>query len=143
MKLFSILITMVFLQGCSVYMAFTQPPKVELSKFDHEGVHRDLVIGELGPPTHSITNQDGTKTDTYEFYEGSDTGWKIGRGLFHLGADIVSLALWEIVATPTEYALKGDKLTALATFDQQDRLQEFKMLTPPKPPPDNVEIDDY
>ena len=131
------------LQGCGVYMAFTQPDEVDLSLFEQPGMPRDLVIEKLGAPKSSTSNQDGTKTDIYEFYEGSHTGWKVGRGLFHLGADIVSLALWEIVATPMEYGIRGEKLTAKAEFDKQEHLKQWTMLTKPKPKPDNVEIDDY
>ena len=64
----------------------------------------------------------------FEFYEGSSSGWKVGRGIFHLVADVFSLALWEIVATPTEYGLRGEKFTAQANFDNTDRLTSFRVL---------------
>lgn len=90
---------------------------------------RDIVIEKLGAPKSSVKNADGTREDIYEFYEGSATGWKIGRGLFHLGADIVSLGLWEIAATPSGYVLKETgKMTARANFDTSDRLMSFKIL---------------
>lgn len=118
-----------FSSGCSVYMAFTQPPPVDIAALEAEkGLSRDLIIERLGVPKSSVRNADGSKEDIYEFYEGSSTGWKIGRGIFHLGADIVSLALWEIVATPSEFLLRGDKITAQAIFDSTDRLTSFRVL---------------
>ena len=133
-------------QGCGVYMAFTQPDKVDQSVFEAEGIHRDYVIEKLGAPKTSNINPDGSRKDIYEFYEGSETGWKIGRGIFHLGADIVSLGLWEIVATPTEFALRGDKITAMADFDPEGKLIAFKVLNREEKPLNKVhggEIEDY
>jgi len=122
-------ITSLFSSGCGVYMAFTQPPVVDTAALEGGGaISRDVVIERLGSPKSSVKNADGTREDLYEFYEGSATGWKIGRGIFHLGADIVTLGLWEAVATPSEYLLKGDKITAQANFDATDRLTSFKVL---------------
>ena len=110
-------------------MAFTQPPPVDMAALESgKGLSRDFVIERLGAPKSSVRNADGSKEEIYEFYEGSSTGWKVGRGLFHLGADIVSLALWEIVATPSEFLIRGDKITAQATFDSSDRLTSFRVL---------------
>lgn len=135
-----------FSQGCGVYMAFTQPEKVDETIFETEGVHRDLVIEKLGAPKISNINPDGSRKDIYEFYEGSETGWKIGRGIFHLGADIVSLGLWEIVATPTEFAIRGDKITAMADLDPQGNQIAFKVLNREEKPLGKIhgeEIENY
>ena len=131
------------MQGCGVYMAFTQPPEVNVHKFEHEGISRDLVVEELGAPRSSTRDANGTRTEIYEFYEGSHKGWKIGRGLFHLGADIVSLGLWEIVATPSEYLIRGDKIMAQARFDSNDLLTEFKVLKKPEPPKKDNGSEDF
>lgn len=115
--------------GCGVYMAFNQPPAVDTAALEAaKGMTRDLVIERLGGPKSSTKNSDGSREEIYEFYEGSAAGWKAGRGVFHLVADIMTFALWEIVATPMEYAVRGDKLTARADFDARDRLTVFKVL---------------
>ena len=126
-------ITALSSSGCGVYMAFTQPPPVDTAALEQGGVTRDIVIERLGPPKSSVKNVDGTREDVYEFYKGSETGWKIGRGLFHLGADIFTWGLWELVATPTEYLMKGEKITAQANFDATDRLTSFRVLGREKP----------
>ncbi len=115
--------------GCGVYLAFTQPPPVDTAALERgSGWSRSAVVERVGIPKSSIVNPDGTREEMFEFYEGSSTGWKVGRGLFHLGADILTVALWEIVATPSEFLIRGDKITAQATFDSSDRLTSFKVL---------------
>jgi hypothetical protein len=117
-----------FTSGCGVYMAFTQPPRVDTEALEAGGLNRDAVIERLGVPKTSLKNADGSREDIYEYFEGSSSGWKAARGTFHLLADILTIALWEIVATPTEYAVRGDKITAQANFDNTDRMTSFRVL---------------
>jgi hypothetical protein len=118
-----------FSSGCGVYMAFTQPPRIDTASLEAgEALSRDMIIEKLGAPRSSIRNADGTREDIYEFYEGSKSGWKILRGVFHLGADIFTFGAWEIVATPSEYLIRGDRITAEATFDNNDRLTSFRVV---------------
>ncbi|MBX3306481.1 MAG: hypothetical protein KF751_10580 [Nitrospira sp.] len=115
--------------GCGVYLAFTQPPPVDTAALEAGGGwSRSAVVERVGIPKSSVVNADGSREEIFEFYEGSSTGWKVGRGIFHLGADIFTLALWEIVATPSEFLIRGDKITAQATFDSTDRLKSFRVL---------------
>ena len=92
------------------------------------GLNRDSVIERLGAPKSTVKNVDGSREDYFEYYEGSASGWKAARGSFHLVADLFTLALWEIVATPTEYAVRGEKITARADFDNTDRMISFRVL---------------
>lgn len=115
-------------QGCSVYLAASQPPKVDLNAFAQAGVPRDMIVAKLGTPTSSVRHENGTRTDVYEFYQGSATGWKVGRAAFHAVADVFTLALWEIIGTPSEMAIRGDKVSARAEFDQSEILREFKVM---------------
>lgn len=114
-----------FSQGCSVHMAINQPEKVDYTALEKGGVPRDLVLARLGIPVSSTKNEDGTRSDLFQFYEGSDTGWKYGRATFNFAADVVTLTLWELVAWPTETVLRGDKISATADFDPKDTLVKF------------------
>jgi hypothetical protein len=114
-------------------MAGNQPPKVDVGAFESGGMPRDLVISKLGVPTSSTKNEDGTRTDIYEFYRGSATGWKVGRAAFNAVADVFTIGLWEIIATPTEMVIKGDKVSARAIFDKNDILKEFIVPQAEKP----------
>ena len=120
-------------QGCSVYLAASQPDEVDIAALEQGGMPRDAVISKIGGPISSTKNANGTRTDVYEFYEGSATGWKVGRATFHLIADIFTAALWEIIATPTELAIRGSKITARADYDQRDIMTVFKILGREKP----------
>ena len=122
---FGILWVLLLSQGCSVYMAGNQPAKVDMAAFESTAIPRDVVIAKLGVPITSTKNEDGTRTDIYEFYAGSAKGWKAGRATFNAVADVFTIGLWEVVATPTEMAIKGDKIIARAVFDKNDVLKEF------------------
>ena len=115
-------------QGCSIYLAASQPPKVDVDGFASGRMPRDVVVARLGAPTYSEKHQDGTRTEVYEFYEGSAAGWKFGRAAFHAVADFFTFALWEIVGTPSEIVIRGDKVSARAEFDQSETLKEFRMM---------------
>jgi hypothetical protein len=115
-------------QGCGVYMAFTQPEKVDIEQWKSRRLMRRAMIEEIGPPKVYTKNPDGSTREIYEFYEGTDPGWSIARGVFHLAADFFTLALWEVVATPIEFAYRGDKLTAEAEFDSEERLRSITVL---------------
>ena len=117
-----------FNSGCAVYMAATQPPQVDIPSIEAGGMSRDYVIEKLGVPKSSTKNPDGTRSETYEFYEGSNPGWKWLRAAVHATADFFTLFLWELVGFPSEFAIRGDKITALAEFDKNERLTSFRVL---------------
>ena len=117
-----------FAQGCSVYTAWTHPDQVDVEVLSSSGANRAYVMSECGPPISSEDNEDGTRTEVYKFYEGSPQAWAKFRGVFHLLADILTLALWELVAWPGELAARGDKVTAEAVFDDDDKLVSFHVL---------------
>lgn len=124
--------------GCGVYMAFTHPRFVDTAALEAgAGWSRKAVIEKLGAPRSSVRNADGTRVELYEFYGESETGSNVGRGIGHLVMDIFTFGVWEIRATRTEYAIRGDKLTGQATFDKDDRLTSFRVLgvelTEPEP----------
>ena len=115
-------------QGCSIYLAATQPEKVDATMLEQGGLPRDVVLPTLGAPTATTKEADGSRVEVFQFYGGSATGWKMGRAAIHAAADFFTLGLWEIVGTPTEMAIKGSKLTARATFDHNETLREFAVL---------------
>ena len=117
-----------FAQGCSVYTAWTHPDKVDMEGLSYPGVNRAYVMSQCGPPISSEDNEDGTRTELYKFYEGSEQVWAKFRGVFHLFADFFTLGLWEIVGWPGELAARGDKVTAEAVFDDDDKLVSFHAL---------------
>ena len=92
-----------------------------------EGVPREVVISEFGAPV-STDKEDVIRTDIFTFHKGSDTNWKVGRAIFHTAADVVTLGLWEIVGTPTEVLVKGDRITATVVYDKKDREKSWRII---------------
>ena len=78
-NLILVIVSTIFLPACSVYMAANQPEKKDPAILA-EGVPREFVIGEFGPPA-STDKQDGIRTDVFTFHKGSGTGWKVGRAV--------------------------------------------------------------
>jgi len=116
-----------FAQGCSVYTAWTHPPAVNIEGLENaQGADREYIRSQCGAPISSERHADGGRTEIYKFYEGSS--WAKGRGAFHFVADLFTVALWEIIAWPSELAARGDQLTAEAVFDSDDKLVSFKVL---------------
>ena len=126
--LLSLFLVFLLSQGCSVFMAAKQPEKVDLAALEAGGLSRFHVNSKLGTPVSFTEHADGTRTYVYEFYEGSETGWKAGRATFHFVADLFTIGLWELIAMPTELAIKGEKLTARAVYDRNDNLKQFTIL---------------
>lgn len=56
------------------------------------------------------------------------TGAKAGRAVFHGAADLVTLGLWEIVATPTEGAFSGDEMVYRVRYDANENVDEVAAL---------------
>ena len=108
------------LSGCSVLMAVNQPSKKNTSILE-EGTSREFVLEEFGSPAFSEMRE-GKKIDVFSFYEGSAKGWKAGRAVFHVIADLLTLGIWEIVGTTIEIMAKGDKLNARVFYDNEDRI---------------------
>ncbi len=109
--------------ACSVIMAANQPDKKDLSVLD-QGTPRTAVIAELGRPRSTEEDPEGQYChETYAFEQGY-SGWvKGGRVAFHLVADVFTLLLWEIVATPTEAYFDGTEVSLEVLYDKNDRVQ--------------------
>jgi hypothetical protein len=109
-------------------MAATKPPWRNVDILI-PGTSRDAVIAEFGAPQMSRTNPDGLLEEIWTFRQGESTGWKMSRVLFHAAADLFTLCLWEVVATPTEMLLQKDEKSFLVDFDSQQRIKNVRYLT--------------
>jgi hypothetical protein len=101
------------LVGCNVYLAASQPPKVDLDAFSQSGVTRDVIVAERGTPTSSVMHENGTRTDVYEFYKVSATGWKVVSVAFHASTDVSPLLLGEIIGTLRDGHSRGQAVSPL------------------------------
>jgi hypothetical protein len=58
-------------------------------------------------------------------------------------ADLFTLGLWEIVATPTEFAIRGDKITTQAVFDSKDVLRKFTVIKREEKPLEKIHEEEW
>jgi len=127
--LFTLFLVLLFAQGCSANIAFKHPEKVDIEGLKNsKGVDRAYIVSQCGIPISSYKNEDGGRTETYTFYEGSSGAGQ--RGVFHLILAIGTLGLWEIIAYPSELVARGDQLMAKAVYDADDRLVSFQVIDP-------------
>ncbi len=68
------------------------------------GVPRELVLTEIGQPSHSEV-ADGKKIDIYEFEQDYSEPAKISRTVVHIAADWFTLFLYELIRKRVEKAI--------------------------------------
>jgi hypothetical protein len=115
-----------FLSGCSVVMAAKQPGKKDTALFS-KGMPRSVIIAEFGEPI-DVHKKDGKSVEIYKFVQGYSTGVKVGRSIFHAVADIFTLFLWEIAATPIEGMAEGSQMAYEVTFDADQKVETSKLI---------------
>jgi hypothetical protein len=108
------------LTGCSVFMAAHLPDKKNLEVF-RPGVPRQVVLAEMGLPT-GYEDRNGVRSEVYKFRQGYSQPAKISRAVLHGAADIVTVGLWEVVGTPTEYVFSGTDMLVLVTYNRYNRV---------------------
>lgn len=120
------IVGVLFLGGCSVFMAADQPDQRDLSVLT-AGTRRREIIAELGQPMTSRLV--GLKrVDLFTFTQGYSKEAKIGRAFAHGTLDVATGLVWEIAGTPTEAMFSGKKLSYEVTYDQNDRVQRVQRL---------------
>lgn len=114
------------LPSCSVYMAAKQPDakNVDLMAV---GTPRAMLLAEFGLPAASEV-RNGKKYEIFKFVNGYSAGAKAGRAVFHGAADVLTLGLWEVVATPTEGIFSGDEMAFQVRYDSDARVDEVVAL---------------
>lgn len=110
--------------GCSVMMAAKAPGKKDLGVLT-PGVPRAKVIAELGTPLET-SRQTTEIRDVFGFKQGYSTPTRVGRAGFHAVADVMTLGLWEVAATPLEGALDGEAVRAEVLYDPQQYVQRVE-----------------
>lgn len=126
MRPFTTIIFALLLSGCGVYMAAKQPDAKNIDLFT-VGTPRALMLAEFGLPTVSEV-RNGRKYEIFKFVNGYSAGAKAGRAIFHGAADVLTLGLWEVVATPTEGIFSGDEMAFQVRYDKDDRIDEVVAL---------------
>jgi hypothetical protein len=117
--------------GCSVLMAANRSSYRGDVRVIHDGVSRSEVIAELGQPDSFSKSETGGYDDRYTLDPTAHRAWlKTGTVLFHLGADVMTLGLWELVGTPYELAVRDRAVTYHLAYNQNGKLVAVEKMTP-------------
>jgi hypothetical protein len=102
------------LSACSVGMAASGHKEQDTSIL-FPGSNRAVIMAKLGAPETSRRLEDGRTVDSYLIKKGNEAS--SGRAWAHAGLDILSLGLWEVVATPYELAQGEERTRVLIIYD--------------------------
>lgn len=113
------------MSGCSVGMAASGNKEQDTSII-FPGSNRAVIMSKLGPPDTSRTTEEGKQEDTYLIKAGNESS--SGRAWAHAGLDLLSLGVWEVVATPYELAQSEEKSRYVITYDDKGNVVNVQKL---------------
>lgn len=111
--------------GCSVMMAAKAPGKKNLDVLT-PGMPRSAVVAELGTPLQSRQDTTGSPTDVFSFQQGYSLPVRVTRAFVHGAADVATIGLWEVAATPLEAGLQGENVKAAVVYDHDERVKRVE-----------------
>ena len=113
------------LAACSTVMEANRPNGVRLSTY-HLGEHRVDVVSTMGAPETVVADGDRS-CDVYSVYTSRTNGAQKAAVILGEGAaDLFTVGLFEIVATPAEAAAKPAKHTVLMCYGSDNGLVAVK-----------------
>ncbi len=138
MRVLSLVLILLWLTGCSVFMAADGGEEYNYSLLK-EGTPREAILASFGDPKSSEAREDGRIVDTYVLEEGNKS--RPGIAAAHLVMDLATLGLWEIAGTIME-ANEGRDITYEITYNPDGKIASIH---PPVygsvPRPQNFGID--
>jgi hypothetical protein len=113
------------LPGCSVGMAASGHEQMDTT-VAFPGSNRAVIVSKLGPPETSQKQEDGKIVDSYLIKKGNEKS--SGRAWAFAGLDLLTLGLWEVVATPYELAQGEETYRMLITYDTEGNVVEVQRM---------------
>ena len=127
----ALLIVSTTASGCSVFMAANRSSYRGDVKVIKEGASRSEIITELGEPDSSYKPEAGGFDDRYQLDPEAHKTWlKVGTVIVHLGADLVTAFLWELVGTPYELAVRDRIVIYHLTYNTDGKLTTIEKIKP-------------
>jgi hypothetical protein len=110
-------------QSCSIFMQAERPLHKNVSVLE-PGNDRTQVLQELGLPEQNYPTNEGGQVDVYKIAITSETkASKAGWSALHVVADLLTLFLWELIATPIESATQPEVRTYVVTYGRDNKIQ--------------------
>lgn len=117
-------------QSCSIYMAEKRPFHRDVNVLQ-PGAERSYVLQELGLPDGNYQRTNGGQVDIYRIAMTSETtGSKLAWSTLNVVADLLTLFMWEAVATPAELATKPEVITYVVSYGVDNKIQEVSSFGP-------------
>jgi hypothetical protein len=124
---------LVLLSGCSLYFENKRPDYTDVSKVQ-KGTQRYDVTAALGKPIESYKN-DGKDIDVFQADpNGRYAGTKTAVTAFNTVADVFTICMWEVVATPAEMLTRHKLTTYVVTYAPDQTVESIETVAAlPKP----------
>src|SRR6266446_5176920 len=121
------------LSGCSLYFETKRPDYTDVTKVQ-KGTPRYDVTAALGKPIESYKH-DGKDIDVFQADpNGRYAGTKTAVTAFNTVADVFTIGMWEVVATPAEMLTKHKLTTYVVTYAPDQTVESIEAVAaPPKP----------
>lgn len=127
----ALLIISMTTSGCSVFMAANRSSYRGDVNVIKEGASRPEIIAELGEPDSSYKAEAAGFDDRYQLDPEAHRTWvKVGTVLVHLGADLVTGFLWELVGTPYELAVRDRTVIYHLAYNPDGKLTTIEKIKP-------------
>lgn len=118
MRMLSLVLALLWLTGCSVFMAAQGGEEYDYSLLK-KGTSREAILASFGEPESSGTKEDGRIIDTYQLEEGDKS--RPGMAAGHFVMDVLTLGIWEIGGTIIE-ANEGRDVVYEITYDSDAKV---------------------
>jgi hypothetical protein len=127
------LLILAIVSGCSLVMETKRPNYTDVSVIQ-KGTPRYQVTAVFGKPLESYKSN-GKDVDVFQADpNGRNTSTKIAVNTFNTAADVLTIGLWEVVATPAEMLTKHKLTTYVVTYAPDQTVQSIEAVAaPPKP----------
>jgi outer membrane protein assembly factor BamE (lipoprotein component of BamABCDE complex) len=121
------------LSGCSLYFETKRPDYTDVTKVQ-KGTPRYDVTAALGKPIESYKH-DGKDIDVFQADpNGRYAGTKTAVTAFNTVADVFTIGMWEVVATPAEMLTKHKLTTYVVTYAPDQTVESIETVAAlPKP----------
>lgn len=111
--------------GCSLFLETSRPEYTDVSAV-HQGMARADVSAAMGKPVQTY-QKDGKDVEVFQVDpDGRLAGTKVAVNTFNAAADIFTLGMWEVVATPAELLSQHKLTNYVVTYSTDQKVMSIE-----------------